>query len=551
MASANRLGDEPADVFAINEKYQTKEFGEFVRQTIGGQTENSAPFPHLQLKDFLVDGGGELAGGLRAELKAAKWSKNENDLNAIWQTRDIGAFDVEKFPQLRAFREFLRTKGREFLQKITGFKLNDQLALTGSRYDQTDYLSPHDDSLDGRKIAFVLYLTLDWKPEYGGELALYSADGETNRPTEIAKKLQPTAGSLVIFPVQTNTWHSVLEVTSPDHSRLSLNGWFHADDAKSAAPPKPEPPIQRIRPALNITLNDVEEWINGTYLIPHEQKQIKRQFAAKSELFLESFLNADRYQQALAELKAARFEQVGPPDRRHFFKLDESSLKADSPLSTLLKFFRSDALTLLLTQWTGIKLFDLNAASSSPPTKRAKVDEGGDQQAGPSTSAQKSSKNREIELVSFVHRYEHGCYTMADEQMAADGQTNGYCLDVLLFFGDFDEWPEEAGGFVSFIAIDDPNEIMRVPPRTNCLAIVFREPEILNFIKYLNCKAAGRSYYLIGCSFFGASNEESDEEEDSLDDDSNVSTNDDESEEAADEFEEEDEEEVHEEETDE
>lgn len=85
------------------------------------------------------------------------------DLNSLSQTIDLKSFDVEKFPHLCGFRRFLSSTVRDFFKNITGFELNTQVALTGSKYSYTDLLLPHDDSLDFRKIAFVLYLTPDWK----------------------------------------------------------------------------------------------------------------------------------------------------------------------------------------------------------------------------------------------------------------------------------------------------------------------------------------------------------------------------------------------------
>lgn len=93
--------------------------------------------------------------------------------------------------------------------------------------------------------------------EYGGELALFNADSTVNRPSTIAKNLMPTYNSLMFFPVSTNTWHSVREVLSSSHHRLSLNGWFHADNAKASVSPLPELPIKRIRPTLETTVNSV------------------------------------------------------------------------------------------------------------------------------------------------------------------------------------------------------------------------------------------------------------------------------------------------------
>lgn len=133
-------------------------------------------------------------------------------------------------------------------------------------------------------------------------------------------------------------------------------------------------------------------------------------------------------------------------------------------------------------------------------------------------------------MVSNIYRFGHGSYTMADQQMAADAASNGYCLDALLFLSDFETWPSDSGGYVSYIAVEDPNEvgfvssvllflfpILKVPPRPNCLAVVFREPEILSFTKYINVLAGSNFYYLLNCSFFGAASDGESESEDSLD----------------------------------
>jgi len=42
-----------------------------------------------------------------------------------------------------------------------------------------DFLLCHDDELDSRRIAFMLYLTKDWKETYGGGLDIYTATGTT------------------------------------------------------------------------------------------------------------------------------------------------------------------------------------------------------------------------------------------------------------------------------------------------------------------------------------------------------------------------------------
>lgn len=49
--------------------------------------------------------------------------------------------------------------------------------MTGSKYEYTDTLLCHDDELEGRRIAFILYLVPYWKKEDGGALDLFDTDG--------------------------------------------------------------------------------------------------------------------------------------------------------------------------------------------------------------------------------------------------------------------------------------------------------------------------------------------------------------------------------------
>lgn len=70
---------------------------------------------------------------------------------------------------------------------------------------------------DSRLLTYVVYLHEDWRPEYGGELAIYSGpDGE-----EI-HRIEPRPGRVVFFKSR-EIWHQVREA---HFHRLSLTGWF-------------------------------------------------------------------------------------------------------------------------------------------------------------------------------------------------------------------------------------------------------------------------------------------------------------------------------------
>lgn len=191
---------------------------------------------------------------LRDELQLAKWHRIENDLYSLNQTHDIANFDEHKSPTLHKFRVFMHQTVKRWLQEATGVELNERVAITGSDYREADLLLPHDDRLEERKFAFVFYLSPEWREEYGGLLHLYDSIPEENRPSKIAKTIFPGENAFVFFQVKVNSWHAVSEVVAKDKSRLSLNGWFHMDNTPPAPEPKPEVPLARTRPGLDVTV---------------------------------------------------------------------------------------------------------------------------------------------------------------------------------------------------------------------------------------------------------------------------------------------------------
>lgn len=68
---------------------------------------------------------------------------------------------------------------------------------------------------DRRTVSAVLYLNQGWRPEQGGVLRLYLADGTT-------RDVLPQAGSLLVF-LSADLPHEVLPAS---RERLSLTGWF-------------------------------------------------------------------------------------------------------------------------------------------------------------------------------------------------------------------------------------------------------------------------------------------------------------------------------------
>lgn len=64
---------------------------------------------------------------------------------------------------------------------MTGIELNEKLALFYAEYRGTDHLLCHDDELEGRRVAFIIYLAPDWSEVDGGSLDLFSVGKGTRR----------------------------------------------------------------------------------------------------------------------------------------------------------------------------------------------------------------------------------------------------------------------------------------------------------------------------------------------------------------------------------
>ncbi|TMP82887.1 proline hydroxylase [Pseudoalteromonas phenolica] len=111
--------------------------------------------------------------------------------------------------------ELLERMSRASQQKII------KASAQATCYQKGDFLTRHNDVIhsEGRVYAYVLGLTEQWHPDWGGLLQFYEPDGT---PTN---SYAPQFNSLTIFDV--TKIHSVSYVTPFAKSkRLSITGWF-------------------------------------------------------------------------------------------------------------------------------------------------------------------------------------------------------------------------------------------------------------------------------------------------------------------------------------
>lgn len=114
------------------------------------------------------------------------------------------------------FRQYVSFVFKDHIEKNTNL-INLQLdEMFFSVYEPGDFLSTHHDKNKG-DVAFVLNLTKNWRPEYGGML---HCNGEYT---------VPEFNSLIFFEIPENEGieHFVSEVSRRAPSpRIALSGWF-------------------------------------------------------------------------------------------------------------------------------------------------------------------------------------------------------------------------------------------------------------------------------------------------------------------------------------
>ena len=175
------------------------------------------PFPNLSIKNFLKD-----HKLLFEAIKKEQFYKKDSDLFSFSQTNNLF---YSKNPIMQsAVKLFSSQTFSSLISTISGIKLKPgALDVFGSLYEKTGYLLCHDDRVEDRKIAFILYLSTLAEKD-GGALALYSNKGK--HPYQKISSYSPIENSLFIFQVSNISWHEVEEVIS-NKKRYAIGGWLH------------------------------------------------------------------------------------------------------------------------------------------------------------------------------------------------------------------------------------------------------------------------------------------------------------------------------------
>jgi Rps23 Pro-64 3,4-dihydroxylase Tpa1-like proline 4-hydroxylase len=199
---------------SVSRKYLSDNFARYNYMAF----QRNKPFPCLILDNFFDKL--EL-GAVFQELLKENFQRKEADLFSFYQTQD---FEDSENTTLQNLRRFLMSDEFVYLiEEITGLKLKTgKISISGTLYEDGDYLLCHDDQLEGRKIAFMIYLS-DLQMKNGGSLDLfYSIKG---KPMKVMRSIQPKFNRFVIFEVSPHSFHQVSEVIGKQ--RFAIGGWLY------------------------------------------------------------------------------------------------------------------------------------------------------------------------------------------------------------------------------------------------------------------------------------------------------------------------------------
>ncbi|XP_069822069.1 prolyl 3-hydroxylase OGFOD1 [Dendropsophus ebraccatus] len=445
---------------------------------------DSVPFQHCIISSFIENT--KFLDGLKEELLALRFHEKSNDLYKFQQSEDLKS---RKEPHISALRNVLFEDFRQWLSEVTSVELETTVDISCAQYNYTDTLLCHDDELEGRRFAFILYLVPEWSVADGGTLDLYNTDDRT-QPGSVVKSLVPCWNTLVFFEVSPVSFHQVSEVLSEEKCRLSVSGWFHGRSL--ARPPRclDPPPIRN--PHIPCDHEILYEWINPAYLSYEYQSQIQEEFEDSSEILLKDFLKEEKFSGVCAALESHNidWELLGPPNKRCYKRA-----KGELPdaLSACMDLLKSEAFFLLLSNLTGLKLHFLAPDNEdSDEGEGSSGDNAGSSaqrdrvvQAGP---AAQPEGDKVPTSTGELRHWEHGHYTMIHDN---DPERQEFALDLLLFCG-CEDWETEYGGFTSYIAKEEDEELLTVYPENNCLALVYRDKETMRFVKHINHRSLKR-----------------------------------------------------------
>ena len=203
------------------------------------------PYPHIVIDDFLsLESVAELARVFPGPDDAVAW----DHYAAPGLEVKLGCGDETRFPVPIREAIYQMNAGPfvRFLEKLTGIPhlLTDPHLLGGGMHLTRlgGHLGIHADFnwhkllQAHRRLNLLLYLTPDWRPEYGGELELWDTTG-----TRLVRRVEPRFNRAVIFTTRSDTFHGhPIPWTAPENIYRKSLALYYYTTQRPAEEMRPE-----------------------------------------------------------------------------------------------------------------------------------------------------------------------------------------------------------------------------------------------------------------------------------------------------------------------
>ncbi len=298
--------------------------------------------------------------------------------------------------------------------------------------------------------------------------------------------------------------------------RLSISGWFHGKS------PLPSPMMPLIKSPVfhkcdssyflhNTSKGGVVETrrrsvFNPLYTKQNVLSQMRKSFSRDASLQIDGFLLPGLAKSFRAQFGSERFEWeiVGPVNQQFYKKLTISEKAVSSTITYPKTFsFQTFVREHLLSQEFIQLISDSTGLNFDSVSYEVRCFSHGDYTMLTDPHYKASAKKKKADAVAKRASEAMGnaeyLANQADDDDEEDvaRETSSFvevnlCLATPPDFTSTEEtseWPEEAGGYVSYMTEDD--QLLCVPPKENSLSLVLKEPGVMSFVKFVTQDAPG------------------------------------------------------------
>ena len=189
---------------------------------LSNEYQNTKPFPYMKQDNFLDVNFANILQNEILNIPDSEWDRYNNPFEQKYTLRDKYNFP----PNLTLLFEELQSE--DFISKLSilcGYKLflDDTRNFWGvHKYDSGDKLDIHTDAglhpinKLKKQLTLGIYLSSNWKKEYGCELEIWK--GDKNSISEKIASIEPYFNRLIIFTCNDYSWHGNPEPVTCIHN---------------------------------------------------------------------------------------------------------------------------------------------------------------------------------------------------------------------------------------------------------------------------------------------------------------------------------------------